>query len=77
MLTIKIHNDGTGTNESANYTYRVYVNTTLIDHGIIKKHDRKKGWKKLLEKEWTCLEKQKAQKSREPYEAINEIFDRK
>jgi hypothetical protein len=60
MLIIKIHNDSTGTNESANYNYNGYINKRCIFSGRIEGHDRKQGWIKLLhrlviierEKEW-------------------------
>lgn len=48
MLTIRIHNTGTGTNESANYDYWVYVNQREIAKGEIKGHNRDKGWVKLV-----------------------------
>jgi hypothetical protein len=49
MLIIKIVNDATGTNESANYRYQVLVNDTVIESGEIKGHDRRKGWQNLVE----------------------------
>jgi hypothetical protein len=49
MLTIQILNDGTGTNESANYEYRVHVNGDLVRLGLIKGHNRDDGWAALLE----------------------------
>lgn len=49
MLIVYIHNDGTGTNKSANYTYQVCVNDVVIDVGEVKGHDRNEGWRKLLE----------------------------
>ena len=48
MLIILIHNDGTGTNENANYTYEVKVNERVLDCGIIKGHKRWHGWRMLL-----------------------------
>lgn len=48
MLTIKIVNDATGTNESANYRYQVLVNDTVIESGEVKGHKRKQGWRGLL-----------------------------
>jgi hypothetical protein len=48
MLIIKIHNDGTGTNESANYTYGVFVNDRRIFRGRIIEHNRNHGWISLL-----------------------------
>ena len=49
MLTIKIVNDGTGTNTDANYRYQVLVNDTVIESGEVKGHDRRKGWRNLVE----------------------------
>ena len=49
MLIIKIVNDATGTNQSANYRYQVLVNDTVIESGEIKGHDRRKGWVNLVE----------------------------
>ena len=49
MLTIKIVNDGTGTNTDANYRYQVLVNDTVIESGEVKGHDRRKGWQNLVE----------------------------
>ena len=49
MLTIKIVNDATGTNESANYRYQVLVNDTVIESGEVKGHNRAKGWQNLVE----------------------------
>ena len=49
MLTIKIHNDSTGTQESANYEYNVYINGRVIEHGEIKGHNRNDGWRKLVQ----------------------------
>lgn len=49
MLIVKIHNNGTGTNEKANYDYGVYVNETLIAMGNIYDHNRNNGWVNLLE----------------------------
>ena len=48
MLIIKVHNDGTGSNESANYDYGVYVNYRRIANGRIKGHNRDDGWEKLI-----------------------------
>ena len=48
MLTIKIVNDGTGTNTDANYRYQVLVNDTVIESGEVKGHDRRKGWRNLV-----------------------------
>lgn len=48
MLIIKIQNDGTGTNESANYRFQVMVNDSVIESGAIRNHDRREGWQKLV-----------------------------
>lgn len=48
MLTIRITNDGDGTNERANYHYFVYVNQREIEHGAIQGHNRKDGWAALV-----------------------------
>lgn len=49
MLTIKILNDGTGTDESSNYRYQVLINHTVIESGEVKGHDRRKGWQNLVD----------------------------
>ena len=49
MLIILIHNEGTGTDESANYTYEVRVNELTIARGEILGHNRWNGWKNLLQ----------------------------
>ncbi len=48
MLTIHIHNDGTGSDDSANYDFSVLVNGREIDSGRITGHNRKDDWKTLL-----------------------------
>lgn len=48
MLIIKIHNDGSGNNDSANYDYTVFVNKKIIAEGRIERHNRNDGWKKLV-----------------------------
>jgi len=48
MLIIKIQNDSTGTNKSANYRYQVLVNQTVIESGEIRGHNRDDGWRKLV-----------------------------
>ena len=48
MLIIKIHNDGTGTDESANYNYSVFVNNRTIAHGRIEGHNRCDEWEELV-----------------------------
>ena len=48
MLTINIRNDGTGTDEAANYTYNVMVNRKVIAIGEVKGHQRMDGWRALV-----------------------------
>jgi hypothetical protein len=48
MLIVKIKNDATGTNESANYDYVVEVNFKEIAKGRLEGHDRNDGWAVLL-----------------------------
>ena len=47
MLIILIHNDGTGTDEAANYTYEVRINERSIAGGVIKGYNRADGWATL------------------------------
>lgn len=49
MLILKIVNDATGTNTDANYRYQVLVNDTVIESGKVSGHDRRKGWRNLVE----------------------------
>lgn len=49
MLTIRITNDGEGTNESANYRYFVFVNQKEIERGAIRGHNRNDGWAALVQ----------------------------
>ena len=48
MLTINIHNDGTGDEKTGNYDYQVRVNQEVIAEGRIEKHNRKAGWMALV-----------------------------
>ena len=48
MLIVLVHNDGTGTNDSANYQYEVRVNQTTIFLGHLEGHNRDDGWSTLL-----------------------------
>ena len=48
MLQILIHNDGTGTNEKANYVWKVDVNGIQIATGRVFGHNRSTGWRQLL-----------------------------
>ena len=50
MLIILIHNNGTGTDESANYDYEVRVNQKVIETGRIEGHNRKDDWRALVGK---------------------------
>jgi hypothetical protein len=56
MLTINIHNDGTGTDTSANYTYVVRVNDEVIETGSIFKHNRSDGWRQLVRELVSCAD---------------------
>jgi hypothetical protein len=49
MLTILIHNDGTGTQKSANYDYEVHVNFKTIAKGRVEGHNRANSWTVLVE----------------------------
>lgn len=49
-LHIVIQNDGTGTPETGSYTYRVYVNTNLVDSGQVQGHRRAMPWWVLAER---------------------------
>jgi hypothetical protein len=48
VLAITFVNDGTGTNEVANYTVRVAVNGEPLYEGRIEKHHRSDGWQELV-----------------------------
>ena len=48
MITIQIQNDGTGTDESANYDWRVGINFHLIARGRVEGFNRADGWRELL-----------------------------
>lgn len=55
MLVIRIHNDGTGTQESSNYDWNVAVTTSptdlmIIASGRVEGHDRRQSWDRLVEK---------------------------
>jgi hypothetical protein len=47
-LIIVITNDATGTEDSANYDWRVQVNREVIARGRVEGHDRAHGWRPLL-----------------------------
>jgi len=48
MLTIDVVNTGKGTNENAQYRYRVHVNGDEVQRGEIGGHNRGHGWAVLL-----------------------------
>jgi hypothetical protein len=48
MLSIHIHNDGTGVNGNANYDYKVFINDEVIASGRVEGHRRSDGWANLL-----------------------------
>lgn len=50
MIRVDIINDGTGTEEIGNYTYRIYTPFTRLAEGKLSGHKRKDGWESLLEK---------------------------
>lgn len=48
MLIVEAHNDGTGSNDSANYNVRVKVNRDVIATLRVEGHNRDDGWRALL-----------------------------
>ncbi len=54
MLIVLVHNDGTGTEEQANYDYEVRINKEVIEHGRILNHHRKDGWQALIREIADC-----------------------
>ena len=48
MLTIDVVNTRKGTNENAQYRYRVHVNGEEIQRGEVDGHNRGHGWAVLL-----------------------------
>lgn len=48
MLTINIHNDGSGTEDSSNYDFSVLVNGKEIDRGRVTGHNRADDWRTLV-----------------------------
>jgi len=48
MLIVLVHNDGTCTQEIANYDYEVRINHEVIEHGRIENHNRRDGWQALI-----------------------------
>jgi hypothetical protein len=49
MLTLKIHNDGTGTHTIGNYDVSVMVNHKEIWCGRVEGHQRQLSWQDLVE----------------------------
>jgi hypothetical protein len=60
VLTVRLHNDGTGSNASANYDATVRVNDKLIWQGRVEGHDRDSGWPTLLRQLADAAEKAEA-----------------
>ena len=55
MLIVKVHNDGTGTEESSNYNCEVLVtlsptNLITIAKVRVEGHNRADGWRELLKR---------------------------
>jgi hypothetical protein len=48
MLKIEITNDQTGSDNIANYDYKVFINGIMIDSGKVLDHNRSLGWRSLL-----------------------------
>lgn len=48
-LVLVVHNDGTGTPEVGNYNWEVRINQTVLARGRVEGHDRRAGWRPLLE----------------------------
>lgn len=48
MLIVHVHNEGTRPDNTADYTYKVYVNQKEIASGTVSNHDRSCGWRNLL-----------------------------
>ena len=48
MLIVTLHNDGTGSDSSSDYTIQVHVNQRCIWRGQVHGHNRQDGWPKLL-----------------------------
>ncbi len=47
-LILIIHNDGTGTDDSANYNVTVRVNERVIATRRVEGHNRADGWEELV-----------------------------
>ena len=50
MLIITLHNDGTGTEDSANYNCGVRINRTIIAAARVEGHKRSDGWRVLVKR---------------------------
>lgn len=48
MLIIKIHNDGTGTDQIGNYDWTALINWKVIGQGRVENFERERGWQELL-----------------------------
>lgn len=48
MLLVLVHNDGTGSEEKANYDFEVRINNEVIERGRVQGHNRKDGWRTLI-----------------------------
>jgi len=48
MLIVHVHNEGTWPDNTADYTYKVYVNREEIASGEVIGHQRSDGWQELL-----------------------------
>lgn len=48
MLIVHVHNEGTRPDNTADYTYKVYVNQKEIASGEVSGHQRSDGWRELL-----------------------------
>lgn len=48
MLIVHVHNEGTRPDNTADYTYKVYVNQKKIASGEVRGHQRSDGWQELL-----------------------------
>lgn len=50
MLTINVHNVGSDRPDGlSDYEYEVKINQNVIEKGTVKGHNRKDGWKCLIE----------------------------
>ena len=53
-LILIFHNDGTGTDDSANYNVSIKVNSKEISSRRIEGHRRSDGWEELVRKIVPC-----------------------